>query len=587
VRKRTESPERGISDEPDSSVASHHSFRSGAKATALELKEKRARTLSYVQRHRIRKACIQFLRQIKLARKKAHGRQYRKQVLEPTPKTDGIRVSEKELVRANCKESFFEFVQEFWSTVIPEKPVWNWHIRMLCEQVQFMMERVFLGLPKLYDLVVNIPPGTSKSSILSVMLPVWCWIRMPSFRSICASYAETLALDLSLKSRDIVESDKFRECFPEIVLRSDQNVKSHFRNTAGGFRYAVGVNGSVTGFHAHNLIVDDPIDPLKSRSLADMKTANYWLDRQLSNRKVDKKVSVMILVMQRLHQDDPTNLFLRRKKVFHICLPAEVTPDVRPTEFRKNYVNGLLDPVRMDRGALSEEKQKGEDYYSSQFLQSPIPAEGAKFKTDRIKKGVPPDSYSTLVRFWDKAGTQEGSGAFTVGTLLGLDWTGRFWVLDVVRGRWDSYEREKVIRKTADRDGFKVVVGVEQEPGSGGKESAENTLTRTLRGYRCKAVKVDKSTGGKEERADPWSVQVNGGNVYLPERLWDPERNCWSEQDWAAEWVEEHRYFPHGRWKDQVDSAALAFSMCNKPRVRVGGINPHVQQPEYGLMNYR
>jgi predicted phage terminase large subunit-like protein len=479
-----------------------------------------------------------------------------------------VTLTETELIASICRDSFYEFVREFWETVTAEKPVWNWHIQFLCNELQFMAERVFAGLPKLYDLVINISPGTTKSTIISVMFPIWCWIRMPNLQYIGASYSEALALDLSMKSRDIVQSDKFRICFPDINLREDQNTKHHFKNTKGGWRYAVGVNGTVTGLHAHVICVDDPLDPLKALSAADMKKANYWLDKQLSNRKVNKKVAPMILVMQRLHQDDPTALFLRRKKIRHICLPAEDGPNIRPKELRKYYTKGLFDPIRLDKDVLKEEKQKGEHYFASQYLQDPVPAEGEMFKVKRLKTGIPPKTFQKLVRFWDKAGTFD-AGAWTCGTKIGMDNEGRFWVLDVIRVRLDSFERERLIRRTAQQDGYTCLIGVEQEPGSGGKESAENTAARTLRFFRVKVVKVDKTTGGKVERADPWSVQMNAGNVYLPLEMKNGDH--WTE--WAEEWVEEHRFFPHSRYKDQVDSASLAFSLCNEPMVRIGGID--------------
>lgn len=476
-----------------------------------------------------------------------------------------VVVTEDELAASLCRDDFFHFVKEFWSVIISEQPVWNWHIPFLCQELQFMAERVFEGKRKLYDLVTNIPPGTTKSSIMSVMFPAWCWTRMPSFRFIGASHSERLSLDLSMKTRDIVISDKYQRYFPEIKIRDDQNTKAYFKTTENGYRYAVGVNGSVTGMHAHFIVIDDPLDPVKARSKADLDTANYWIDSQLSNRKVDKAVCPMALVMQRLHQDDPTELFLKRKKIRHICLPAEDAPNVRPSELRSRYVKGLLDPVRLDKGVLREEKARGPYYYSSQFRQDPVPAGGGMFKTKRLKTGIPPHRFQTVCRFWDKAGTADG-GAYTVGVKVARDFDGRFWVLDVERFQKDSFDRERRIARTAEQDGLNVIVGVEQEPGSGGKESAENTA-KNLAGFKVRIIKVDKTTGGKVERADPWSVQMNAGNVYLPEHLKEGDR--WV--DWAEHWVEEHKFFPFGKYKDQVDASALGFSLVNKPRIRVGG----------------
>jgi predicted phage terminase large subunit-like protein len=120
-----------------------------------------------------------------------------------------------------------------------------------------------------------------------------------------------------------------------------------------------------------------------------------------------------------------------------------------------------------------------------------------------------------------------------------------FVVLDVKRGQFGTDKREKVIKAYAEADGTNVPVYIEQEPGSGGKESAEATI-RNLIGYACYA---DRPTGDKVFRADPYSVQVNNGAFKI------------LKADWNHAFVEEHRFFPYGTYKDQVDSAAAAFNL--------------------------
>lgn len=479
---------------------------------------------------------------------------------------DQVAVSETELNASICRDSFFEFVKEFWSVLIPEKAVWNWHMEFLCDEFQAAAERVFRGQAKLYDEVINISPGTSKSSIASIFFPCWVWTRMPSFRFIGASYSFPLAMDLSRKSRDIVTSDKYLEYFPEIKLRLDQNTKGYFTNTKGGYRYAVGINGSVTGMHGHAIVIDDPLDPNQAISPADLKAANTWIKETLSSRKVDKAVTPTFLIMQRLHQDDPSEQFLKKKRVRHVCLPAEISDNdqdamVKPASLKRFYVDGLMDPVRLGYDVLAEAKENGEYYYSAQFRQHPVPAGGGMFKTKMVRHGpgvVPPDRFKRIVRYWDKAGTR-GGGAWTVGTKMGQDYDGRFWVLDVQRFQEDSYVRERKIKQIADMDGIEVIVGIEEEPGSGGKGSAQDTVAR-LAGYRVVTQKVSASDGDKVQRADPFSVQVNAGNVYL------------NHGHWNEAWLEEFKFFPFSRYKDQVDSASGAFSICHKVRRRVGGL---------------
>jgi len=117
-------------------------------------------------------------------------------------------------------------------------------------------------------------------------------------------------------------------------------------------------------------------------------------------------------------------------------------------------------------------------------------------------------------------------------------------VSDVKRGRWSSDQRERIIRETAEADGHGTMIYFEQEPGSGGKESAEATA-RNLAGYSAYA---DRPTGDKVYRADPYSVQVNNGNVLLLNAAWNQD------------FIEEHRFFPYGTYKDQVDSGGGSFN---------------------------
>jgi len=477
-------------------------------------------------------------------------------------------ISEDQLAASICRESFYDFVKEFWEIIIPEKPVWNWHIKYLCNEIQYVSERVFKWLPVEHDLIINISPGSTKSTIASVMLTPWVWTRMPSARLICASYTSTLAWDLSRKSRDVVKSDKYRSFFPEIKLRKDQDTKSYFANTLGGSRYSVGVGGSVMGMHGHILTIDDPVDPTQAISEAEMKTANAFLTDTLPTRVVEKGVVPTILIMQRLHEDDPTNKMIevakRRAeiegtevKLKHICLPAEKTKHIKPLKLRQKYKDGLMDPVRLPMEVLKTFQAKGQYMYASQFLQWPVPAAGGMFKFERIEVDVVPKKASIIekVRFWDKAASKD-AGAYSVGVLMCKDSRGRFGVLDVKRGQWSSEVREEIIKQTASIDGDDTIIGIEQEPGSGGKESVENTV-KNLAGFR---VRIDRPTGNKIERADPYSVQVNNGNVFI------------TKGDWNDAYLNELQFFPFSKYKDQVDASSGAFNILNRVRKVIGAL---------------
>ena len=474
-----------------------------------------------------------------------------------------------------CRDEFSSFVKRFWDCVIPETHVWSWHMDVLCDELQAVAEDVFAGKPRQYDLVVNIPPGTSKSSICSIMFPAWVWCNMPKARCICASYAHTLAMNLSRLSRMVIKDEVYRRMWPDVQLSYDQDTKGHFSNTAGGMRYCVGIGGSVTGYHGHFLIVDDPLDPNAALSDKELETANNWMTETLPTRKVDKAVTPLILIMQRLHQNDPTGMLLERQHnrngngssdappIRHICLPAEESDLIKPVALRKNYVDGLLDPVRLNKQHLADYKPPNlsEFAYAGQFDQSPVPRSGGMFKAGKLRIQDAPgwSKFREVVRYWDKAGTG-GGGAFTVGCLMGAEKNGRYWVLDIVRGQWDAAEREDIIQNTTDADAASIScayrVGVEQEPGSGGKESAQATVRR-LAGH---VIHVDRPTGDKAMRADPFATQVNADNVLLQAATWNHP------------YTEEVRFFPNSKYKDQIDSSSGAFAMLAVPRKKVGAL---------------
>lgn len=465
-----------------------------------------------------------------------------------------------------CRQSFSDFVKAFWDVVVPEGLKWNWHMEVLCDELQDAAERLFRGEPRKYDLFINVPPGTSKSTICSVMFPAWVWTRMNTARFICTSYAHPLALELADRCRRVVRSEKYAKLFPEVAIRKDQDQKTNFALETGGQRYAAGSGGTILGLHAHFIMIDDPLDPQMAASDIMLKETNSWITETLSGRKVDRMLSLTVTIMQRLAQHDPTGMAIApaqpmqpRDDIRHICLPAEVSDNVKPGYLKRNYMpTGLLDPIRLPKAALEREKKKGTFFFSCQYRQNPIPEDGAMFRTKLlILNQILPSEFKQVVRYWDKAGTL-GGGAYTVGLKMAEDFEGRYWVLEVVRVQLDSARREALIRSTAHRDGTGVIIGIEQEPGSGGKESAENTV-RSLAGYSVFVEKPSGNDQSKQQRADPFSSQVNAGNVGL--RL----------GGWNADYVEELSFFPNSQYKDQVDASSGAFNLLCRPRIRIGG----------------
>lgn len=273
-----------------------------------------------------------------------------------------------------CKKSLFEFLKEFWEEFITDPYEHNWHIEYLCDEIQLVLDKYILErephikADKWYNgilenieknLIINVPPGTSKTSILSRATPAWLWANDSSKTWISNTIDEKNATEFSTATLKIINSDKYKLYYPEVKIRRDVSAKTFYSSDKGGTRYSLTTRGSNTGKHAHVISDDDPMDYKTAQS---HQEANICINgfKSLQTRKKDKRKSVYFLMMQRLSNIDTTAHALKSLKSYrHICLPAEdIYSNIKPEGLRKFYVDGLLDPNRLNR-AILEEQRKG------------------------------------------------------------------------------------------------------------------------------------------------------------------------------------------------------------------------------------
>lgn len=199
--------------------------------------------------------------------------------------------------------------------------------------------------------------------------------------------------------------------------------------------------------------------------------------------------------------------------------------------------------------------------FEALYQQSPFPKSGQKYKRDWFKTVTKlPDGckINFAVRLWDKANSSNGD--YTVGVLMAYCSDGFFYILDVVRGQWSSYERDQKMLKTSvdDREKYgKVYIRHQQDPGSAGKDSAEAT-NRLLMGF---SVKFETVTGDKATRSEPMESAFQGGMVFLLQGAWNEA------------FIDECVAFDRGKYDDQVDAGSGAYSellkLIGKPRKEV------------------
>ena len=455
--------------------------------------------------------------------------------------------------REACTKSLFEFVRSFWGVIIPEEPVYNWHIPYLCSELEKLTRYIVARDPKPYDLIINIPPGTSKSTIVTIMWPVWIWTQDPTIRTITNTYSEDLSIELATKSRDIIQSEKFRRLFPEIQLRRDKSGKQSYENTATGARYTTSTGGTITGKHAHLIINDDPLNPKQAESEVMRKTAcNHT--QTLSSRKVDKRNTPTVTVMQRLHENDVTGYLLKRKrdKIKHICLPAEISDYVKPAELAKRYVGGLLDPIRLSREVLEEAKTDlGSRAYSGQYGQNPVPDGGNIVKKEWFRHITREEferrrAYEPYIFFADTAYTSDISNDPTgiIATCkIGND-------IYIVNGKklWLEFpDLCRFLVRWTSENGYNSESSIRIEPKASGL-SAVQTLKRQT-GLNITITESPKDD--KKVRISAASPTIECGRVYVVDDFF------------TEEFIEEVCGFPAKEHDEYVDILGYAIDYYN------------------------
>lgn len=429
------------------------------------------------------------------------------------------------MVAEECKKNFFYFVQTFWSHIIREEPVYNWHIPYLCGELQRLSVPVVAREEKPYDMIINVPPGTSKSTITTIMYPAWLWAVDPTLRIITNSYSMDLSIEHATKSRDIIISDKYQRLFPHVKIRRDKAAKTSYENTATGARYVTSTGGTITGKHAHVIINDDPLNPKQAASDADRKTANEHT-KTLASRKVDKKNTPTIYIMQRLHEQDTTGYVLDKKAdaIKHICLPAELSEDVKPIELREKYVDGLLDVERLSRKVLTEQMvDLGSRAYAGQFMQNPV-ADGGNIVKKEWFGYISQDSFNKMrgvepiVFFMDTAYTSNADNDPT-GIIATCKIREFLYITSAKKMYMQFPELIRFIPKFVKENGYSAASTIRIEPKANGLSVIQQLQEITnLNVTRTPSPKDDKTT-----RLSAGSAKIESGRVILVTGAWNDE----------------------------------------------------------------
>jgi len=338
-----------------------------------------------------------------------------------------------EIDKADAEESLSDFIQQAWHVVEPSQPyVHGWHIDFICDHLEAISNGVEVDHSPYNRLLINVPPGTMKSLIVNVFWPSWEWgpRNMPHMRYVCAAHkVENLSARDSRRMRQLITSDWYKERWGDRVsLSRDQNEKLNFVNNATGFRIATAIT-SLTGIRGDRVIIDDPhsVDSASSDTQRETEVTTFL--EAVPSRLNNPKTSAIVVVMQRLHEEDVSGIILDKQLGYdHIMLPMRFDPlRAAPTklgaEDPRETDGELLFPERFPLDVVDrDERAMGPYATAGQFQQTPEPRGGGIIKRDWWQlwddPAFPPFDY--IIASVDTAYTEKTENDYSAMTVWGV-----------------------------------------------------------------------------------------------------------------------------------------------------------------------
>lgn len=461
-------------------------------------------------------------------------------------------ISQKQELNEILKNNFPAFIQRCFHTVDPNAQYsHNWHIELIAEYLQACMNR------EITKLIINIPPRHMKSISVAVAFPAWLLGHNPSEQIMCASYSKALSNKHSMDCRAIINSEWYRELFPNWKLVKDQNTQSKFVTTKRGFRIATSVGSTTTGEGGNFLIIDDPLSADEATSEIMRNRANTWFDQTFSSRLNDKKRGVMIVIMQRLHENDLTGHLLRKGNWEHLCLPliAEKEEEHKIHDFYyRRDVGEMLHKERIDEHTLKAIKIDAGPYaFAGQYQQTPSPSGGGVFERKWLQYYNNIDSTQmNKYLLVDPANSKNKGSDYTAMVLIGAHEDGNLYLIDAIRDRLNVREREDLLFEWHKKYS-PTCVAYEKY----GMQVDIDWIRKSMedRNYRFSITEV----GGilsKEDRIKRLVRYFHDGKIFLPRSLYktDSDGVCKNIIDDFVE--QEYASFPCGLHDDMFDAIA-------------------------------
>jgi len=451
------------------------------------------------------------------------------------------------------KHSLYEFTKMVFQIVDPSTLfIDNWHIHMLTDVLTACYRR------ELKRVLINIPPRSMKSIITSVAFPAWVLSQNPSEQIIVSSYSQMLATKHSMDCRSVLSSDGFVKMFPESAIAFGTNTKNRFGTISGGYRFATSVGGSITGDGGNFLVIDDPHNP----SYIDRK--NYrnrvinWFKTTLLSRINDKKSGVVIVVMQRLHENDLSGYLLKEQgdMWYHISIPMVAEKKTIIGFKNKEYITlAPGDVMHSSRDSVTEvdrlKSEIGSRVFSAQYQQKPWLESSNYILSNMIKyyDNVPDILDYSCISVDCAIGSKENNDYSVIAYIASKD--GISYVLDIVRCKLEySLLRDELINAIKIRSPNFVII----ENRAHGSAMIQEISKIGLNNIITINPKINKVA-----RFHALAVAIEAGHLLFPKKA-----------TFLDELIAEIVQFPNATHDDQVDALSQYLNWTRDDMFRSG-----------------
>ncbi len=438
--------------------------------------------------------------------------------------------------RTTKQENFMTFVKHVWPQFIEGR-----HHKIYAEKLQAVADG------KLKRLIINMPPRHTKSEFASYLFPTWLMGRDPTKKIIQATHTAELAVGFGRKVKNLIDSEDFRDVFPDVSLAGDAKASGRWSTNKGGEYYAVGVGGALAGRGADLAIIDDPVSEQDALSSTALDNIYEWYTSGPRQRL--QPGGAIIIVMTRWSIRDLTAKVLQKQSEKGADKWEIVEfPAIMPSGNSLWPEFWTLDELEGVKASIPVSK------WNAQYMQNPTAEEGAIIKREwwnLWEKDEPPNC-SYVIQSYDTAFSKSDRADYSAITTWGvfhIEETGEDHIvlLDAVRGRWEFPELKNAAHELWQEFDPDMIL-IEQK-GSG------MPLTQELRRM---GIPVTPFTPGKG--ADKFTRMHSCAPVFESGMVWAPDMN------FAEEVIEECASFPNGEHDDLADSMTQAIL-----RFRQGG----------------